>query len=132
MLSVFIIVSLMTWCLIKYISYIKHMESYLKNVKTRQPWIPYIGNLNILTMKSYSDHFKEISEFVLNSETPLKANVGPIFQILLDKPEDVKSILMSSYCLDKPYHFKFFQLPLGLLTQTCKTVGNQSNQHLSI
>lgn len=124
MISVILIVSLVTWALVKYVLHVNQMESYLKHVKTKQPWMPYIGNTSLITMKSVSDLFKESFEFALSNGTPFKANIGPVFYVVLDKPEDVKLILMSPACLDKPYSYSFYPLPLGLLTQRCKRLIN--------
>lgn len=121
MISVILILTLLIWGLAKYIFYIKHMEKHLKHLKTSGPSIPLIGNTSFFTMTSFSDFVRDSFEFILNNDTPLKASVGPIYYVALDRPEDVRTILMSPNCLDKPYTYGFYPLPLGLLTQRCKS-----------
>lgn len=120
MITVFLMVTLLIWGLVKYILCIKRMEKYLKHLKSDGPAIPFIGNTSFFTMKSVSEFAKNSFEFALKNDTPLKTNIGPVYYIALDQPEDVKSVLMSPNCLDKPYAYSFYPLPLGLLTQRCK------------
>lgn len=47
-------------------------------------------------------------------DTPSKVWLGPIFVLLLDKPEDVKVLLCSPESQDKPYPYEYFGLNLGL------------------
>lgn len=121
MLLVILILTLLMWGLAKYIFYIKHMEKHLNHLKTSGPSIPFIGNTSFFAMTSFSDFVRDSFEFILNNDTPLKASVGPIYYVALDRPEDVRTILMSLNCLDKPYTYGFYPLPLGLLTQRCKS-----------
>lgn len=106
---------------VKYIRYINHMESYFKHLKTkRKSSSPFIGNMNVLKAKNGSEFTMNAFKFVMKRDTPLKGNIGPAYFIALDRPEDVKTILVSPACYDKPYEYSFLPLPLGIVTQRCK------------
>lgn len=62
----------------------------------------------------------ELVRFATENETPLKSYVGSQLIITLDKPEDVKAILMSPNCLDKPWLYDLFPLPQSILIERCK------------
>lgn len=112
---------LMVVCgIVKYIRYINHMESYFKHLKTKRKSSPFIGNMNVLKAKNGSEFTMNAFKFVMKRDTPLKGNIGPAYFIALDRPEDVKIILMSPQCFDKPYEYSFLPLPLGIVTQRCK------------
>lgn len=49
-------------------------------------------------------------------ETPCRIWLGPILTIILGKPEDFQTILLSSKCLDKPYMYRFMDDNIGLFT----------------
>lgn len=96
------------------------MESHLKHMKTKKSIMPFIGDLDILSAKSGSQYLKDSINFMLTNGTPLKINFGPVYFIALDKPEDVRNVLMSNQCFDKPYFYNFLRSPHGLISQTCK------------
>lgn len=52
--------------------------------------------------------------------TPLKGYIGPVLCLSLDRPDDIKTVLMSSNCLDKPYLYQFYPRPCGILNARCK------------
>lgn len=103
------------------------MENHLKHLPVQKPSIPFIGNLIVqfLTAKNISEFLENFNIFTLQNETPLKASLGPIYNVVLDKPEDVKTVLMSQQCLDKPYTYNFFQSRNGLIGQRCKTTHKE-------
>lgn len=105
--------------LIKYISHVQNIESHMKDLKTL-PRIPFIGNIAFFMGKSLQEVYEEFIQIILKSGTPFKAQIGPAFFILLDEPEDVKTVLMSPHCLDKPYIYDFIHSPFSLLGQRCK------------
>lgn len=99
------------------------MESYLKHVKTTKMLIPYIGNMDFIH-ENFSNAMTQASDILLKVGSPMKFNLGPLFFVVLNEPEDVKTILTSSNCLDKPFSYGFFPSPRSILTETCKTSGN--------
>lgn len=133
MLTVFLIGSiLLIYGIVKYYRYINHMESYFKHLKKtrREEMSSFIGNMNVFKAINGSEFTNNVFKYVLKRETPLKGNIGPAYFVALDKPEDVKTVLMSSQCFDKPYEYSFLPLPLGIVTQRCKKSKNcHSNFH---
>lgn len=87
--------------LIKYFLHMRHMESYVKHLPTMHPAYPFIGNAHYFIGKSTSELFSGIVKFVQDKDTPSKSYIGPVLNITLDKPEDIRTVLMSSSCLDK-------------------------------
>ena len=109
--------------LVKYFLHMRHMESYVKDLPIMGPVYPFIGNAHAFIGKSTVELFHGIVNFVKEYETPSKAYIGPVLNITLDKPEDIKTVLMSSACLDKPYMYRFLPSTVGILTTECKTVA---------
>lgn len=105
---------------IKYIVHVQHMESYMKQIKSVSPRVPFIGNIPLFMGKSMQNVYEEVVEVVLRNTTPIKAQLGPAYFLIVDNPEDMKTILTSSQCFDKPYPYDFFHLPFGILTDRCK------------
>lgn len=105
---------------IKYILHVQHMESYVKNMKSISPRVPLIGNITLFMGKSMQNIYEEVIEVILRNKTPIKAQLGPAYFVIVDNPEDMKTILTSSHCYDKPYPYDFFHLTSGILTQRCK------------
>lgn len=95
------------------------MESYVKNLKSISPRLPLIGNISLFMGKSMQNIYEEVVEVILRNPTPIKAQLGPAFFIIVDNPEDMKTVLTSSQCFDKPYPYDFFHLTSGILTQRC-------------
>lgn len=122
--TVFLIFTLLVLCgVVKYVQYINHMESYFKHLKKqtrRKQKFSFLGNMNILKAANGSEFTRDIFNYVLKRQTPLKGNIGPAYFVALDKPEDVKTVLMSSDCYDKPYEYSFLPLPQGIVTERCK------------
>lgn len=119
--TVILIATLVVLCGIgKYVQYINHMESYFKNLKQRpgrKQRSSLFGNMNIFKATNGSDFTRDIFKYISNRETPIKGNIGPAYFIALDKPEDVKTVLMSTQCFDKPYEYSFLPLPQGIVTE---------------
>lgn len=130
MLTLFVV--LVVTGLIKYFLHMRHMESYVKHLPTMHPVYPFIGNAHFFIGKSTAELFSGIVKFVKDNETPAKAYIGPVLNITLDKPEDIRTILMSQSCLDKPYMYRFLPSTIGILTTECKNVpGKMSSKNLS-
>lgn len=115
------------WGAVKYVRYINHMESYFKHLKVKQKGKSrsFFGNMNIFNVKSGSEFTRDVFKYISKRETPLKGNIGPAYFVAIDKPEDVKTILMSPKCYDKPYEYSFLPLPLGIVTQRCKHISRR-------
>lgn len=115
-LAVFLIVT----GLVKYFLHVRHFESYVKHVKMGNRSLPFVGNAWSLIGKSTATLFKEITEVTKLNGTPLKGYMGPALIMSLDRPDDIKTVLMSSNCLDKPYLYQFYPRPCGILNARCK------------
>lgn len=119
MFVMFILVILVTWALIKYILVMYHNESYVKDLKCKQPFIPFFGNVISIIGMSSTEIFNEFIRFATQNETPLKMYIGPKLIIILDKPKDLKAVLNSTHCFDKPYVYGFYPCPQGISTEQC-------------
>lgn len=120
MIVVTLVIILIVIVLVKYFMHMNRLERYVKHLKIKGPVYPFIGNGHALFRKSTTEVFKEIMEYTRTNETPYKSYIGPALLITLDKPEDLKTILTSPYCLSKPFVYQFYPSPAGILTVTCK------------
>lgn len=120
MIAVMLIVFLVVTGLVKYFLHMRHFESYVKHVKMGNRSFPFVGNAWSLIGKSTASLFKEITEVTKLNGTPLKGYMGPALVMSLDRPEDIKAVLMSPNCLDKPYLYQFYPRPCGILNARCK------------
>lgn len=109
--------------LVKYFLHIRRMERYVKHLPMQLPHYPFFGNALALMGKSPKELFNEIVGAVRTNGTPLKGYLGPFLMITLDRPEDIKSALMSQHCLDKPYLYQFYPSPIGIFTITCEFIS---------
>lgn len=121
-----VFVLLCVFCLvllaIKYILHVRHVESYLKNVKSISPRLPLIGNVKFFVGKSVQNVVEDGVQVILQNETPMKAQIGPVTYVIVDRPEDMQTVLSSTHCLDKPYIYDFFYAPTGLINNRCKQI----------
>lgn len=122
MIALILIVILIVTVLVKYLLHIRHMESYVKHLNIRGPVYPFIGNAHVLFRKSTTQVFNDIIEFTKRIQTPYKSYIGPALLITLDKPDDLKTILTSPFCLSKPFVYQFYPSPAGILTVRCNVV----------
>lgn len=113
---VVLLVTLAIIGLIRYILHVKNMETYLKDMKTL-PHIPFIGNVKFFWGKTLQQMYEELVKVLIKNGSPLKIQIGPSFFVIVDHPDDVQAILTSPDCLDKPFIYDFFYLPLSILTQ---------------
>lgn len=120
MIVVTLVVILLVWLFFKYIQHIWRMESYVKNVKSLSKTLPFIGNVGFFIGKSPQEAFETMNKFCFEKGTPWKMYFGPELVVSLDKPEDMKTILMSANCLDKPYNYDFYPSSSGILNERCK------------
>lgn len=120
MFIVISVVFLVTWAILKYTLHMRHMESYLKNVKGRKDFIPFLIGAFANAGKTPTELFRNFIQSIEQNGTPVKQYIGPSVLITLDKPEDVKAVLTSSHCLDKPYYYGFYPCPRGIFTERCK------------
>lgn len=121
MIAIALLVFLVVTGLVKYFLQMRHFESYVKHVKMGNRAFPFVGNAWSLIGKSTTTLFKEITDVTKTHGTPLKGYMGPALVMSLDRPEDIKTVLMSPNCLDKPYLYQFYPRPCGILNARCKT-----------
>lgn len=120
MIALYLIAILVIAALVRYLIHMLHMESYVKHLQIKGPVYPFFGNALVMLGKSPVELFKEIVETLKLYDTPVKAYMGPILVITIDKPEDFKTILMSQHCVEKPYLYQFYPSTVGIFTATCK------------
>lgn len=121
MLAALLCVLFFVLALIKYILRVHHIESYVKNVKSiTKSRFPLIGNVQFFMGKSVQRVVEDGFQVILQNVTPLKAEIGPVIYMIVDRPEDMQTILTSTQCLDKPYIYDFFYAPNGLINHRCK------------
>lgn len=106
--------------IVKYVLYRRRIESFVKDLPALKPQIPIVGNALTFIGIDTARLFSGILEFIHLYGTPSVSWIGPVCNITLDKPEDVKAILMSQSCLDKPYMYRFLPSTRGILTAACK------------
>lgn len=123
MIAVMLIVFLVVTGLVKYFLHMRHFESYVKHVKMGNRSFPFVGNAWSLIGKSTASLFKEITEVTKLNGTPLKGYMGPALVMSLDRPDDIKAVLQSPNCLDKPYLYQFYPRPCGILNARCKKLN---------
>lgn len=111
---------LFVFALVKYLLQMRHLESYVKHLHIRGPVYPLIGNAHFMFRKSTTEVFQAIMEYTRITETPYKSYIGPFLLLTLDKPDDLKSILTSEFCLSKPFVYQFYPSPAGIITVRCK------------
>lgn len=119
MIGITLCVILLTFLTIKYILNKRRLQSYVKDLPSMQPTLPLIGNAHEFIGKSTAQLFTNIVKFIKDHETPSISWIGPCLTVTLDKPEDIKTVLMSPVCLDKPYMYRFLPSTVGILTTAC-------------
>lgn len=117
MITVTILLLLLFLSILKYILQIRYTESYVKNVKSVGKFIPFFGHALYLVRKSTDQVFIELVETIKRIDTPHKGYLGPKLCIVVDKPDDMKTVL--TQCLDKPFSYAFFPSKRGLAVETC-------------
>lgn len=112
-------VILLIWYIIRYVRGVCRMERSVKELKTLKPWIPIVRNATFFMGKRLEDVIQEFIKIIEVDGTPLKAQIGPAIFVMLDNPQEIQSVLMSTSCLDKPYIYDFLNNEFGLLAQRC-------------
>lgn len=133
MIFVVLLLILIVLGLVQYISHVQCMEEYLKDLQTL-PRMPLIGNVKFFLGKSLQQMYEELNGILLEKGTPFKIQMGPAYFVVVDHPDDMKTILTSPHCLDRPYIYDFIYLPNSILTQRGKftvLVHFQFNCHLT-
>ncbi|XP_055321750.1 cytochrome P450 4c3-like [Sitodiplosis mosellana] len=128
MFAVVALVILVTWALVKYVWKMYRNESYVRNLKCKQPFIPFFGNVLSIMGLTSTEIFNKFVQFATQNETPLKMYFGSKLIVILDKPEDLKAILLSQNCLDKPYVYGFYPCPRGIATEQCGVIWKKSRK----
>lgn len=122
MVLIAILVFLTVAFVMKYCLHMRKMESYVKNIPSASSgsFLPFLGNaLEMFVVKSTADLHKKTIAFFDRVDTPSKLYLGPYLQINLDKPEDVKTVLTSPACHNKPYFYQLLPNTKGLFTIKC-------------
>lgn len=118
-----ILMALIAIVVVKYCLHMRKMENYVGNIPFApvSMFLPFLGNvLTILQVKSTTDVHNKAVEIFEKVDTPSKLYVGPYLQINLDKPDDIKAVLTSSACLNRPNFFRFLpDILQGLITIEC-------------
>lgn len=120
MVFVLLCVFCLVLVLIKYILHVRHVESYVKNLKSISSRLPLIGNIKFFMGKSVQNIIEDSVQVILQDDTPMKAQIGPVIYVIVDRPDDMQAILTSTHCLDKPYIYDFFYASTGLINNRCK------------
>lgn len=132
MIALTLFVLLMVTGIVKYFLHMRHMESYVKHLKIKQPVYPFFGNSLLLYGKTATQIFNEIIDYMRMYDSPIKSYLGPFLVVSTDRPEDFKTVLMSPHCLDKPYIYQFFSSEAGLMSITCKFLNGKINILLEV
>lgn len=120
MFAVTLLLILLIFGVIKYCLNMRKMESYVKNIPSIPCiFLPFIGHGHAFAGKTSEAFFNLYQQFVAKVETPSKFYLGPFLVINLDKPDDIKTVLTSSSCLDRPYFYQFLPNTTGLFTIKC-------------
>lgn len=122
MIAIVLFVILVIVAVIKYNLHINHLERYVKDVRYIKPSYPFIGNLFLLVGKSTKELFDFFVKSIKNG-SPIKAYLAAQLYMAIDEPDDVKAILTSLDCLDKPYIYDY--VPHGLLAEKCKQTNHE-------
>lgn len=97
----------------------RRLESYVKHLPS-PPSLPFIGSgHHLIGISSSAQLFNIINRFGTKLDSPYKSYLGPVLNIIIDKPEDMKMVLMSPYCHNKPYINQFLPAKFGLEAITC-------------
>lgn len=78
--------------------------------------VPVVGILPKFLGKNNEEILNYILELMKQYETPVKVWIGPMLVLLIDKPEQLKTVLNSRNCLNKPYVYKFLDVNFGLMS----------------
>lgn len=119
MIALILSISLVLWVLVKQLKYFYRMESYMKSVKSPYPIVPLLGNAYSLMGKSSTEVCNDLLRFLKLNGTPTKAYLGTTLIVTVDEPEDLKTILSSPYCYDKPFGLDFLPNHLGVFQIRC-------------
>lgn len=65
-------------------------------------------------MKIFAEIMDTLIKIGSDLETPSVFWLGPIMIIVVNKPDDIKSVLMSPNCLQKPYMYNFVGSTKGI------------------
>lgn len=106
----FSIITLILWMVLRY----RRINSLVKDV-------PFIS-IDVLNLfKIGNRDIYEVATQISNSYERLgKGWLGPTLTIYMDHPDDLRTILNSKDCLDKPYIYRFLPAGNGLLTANGK------------
>lgn len=96
------------------------MEKHVKHLQAQSPVYPFFGCALAFLGKTSAQLFKEFVGSIKVNSTPMKAYIGPFLIVVIDKPEDFRTVLMSPNCLGKPYLYQFYPSTVGIASATCE------------
>lgn len=120
MIVISLLVFLIITAIVKYVLHMRNLDSYVKHLQTRPNYYPFFGNSLELIGRPAVEIFNDLIDFVKTHTTPIKVYMGPFLMVIIDKPEDIKTILMSPNCQDKPYYYQFYSRKTSILSATCE------------
>lgn len=106
--------------LVRFVLWKRRMNNYVSHLPTSDSRWPLLGSAGEMIGKDSVEIFAYGDRLIRQLGTPLKAWIGPMLNVTLDRPDDIKTILMSADCLDKPYMYRFMPSDIGILTVKCK------------
>lgn len=106
LVAVVLLITVLAWIFVRY----KRISDLVKN-------IPNVSSKKIHLFKIKSSNTFDLYNEISNSYERIgKIWCGPMLVILIDHPDDIKVVLNSKYCLDKPEVYRFTGLGDGLIT----------------
>lgn len=106
--------------IVKYNVFKNKMERSVRHIPLVRRPLPFIGNALVFWHDTTTDLFNAMTSIFERVDTPSKAYLGPFLVVHLDKPDDIKTVLMSSDCHNKPYFYQLLSNTQGLFTMKCK------------
>lgn len=119
MFALILTVFVLLFGFVRHLIYLYHMEGYVKHLKSTHRLLPAVGTAYGLIGKSTTEVYKHYLEFTKINSTPVKLYLGSKLIVMVDNPEDMKIILSSQHCVDKPFVYDFFPYRAGVFTTRC-------------
>lgn len=71
--------------------------------------------LNIFKLSFHQEIYNEITKFCDAAPHPSRYWLGTILVVFVSSPEDMKTILNSPHCIQKPYMYEYLGVKNGLM-----------------
>ncbi|XP_059611827.1 uncharacterized protein LOC132258514 [Phlebotomus argentipes] len=78
--------------------------------------LPILGSALAFIGRDQEDYLEVLMEIVKDIEGPTRVYLGPQVYMVISTPEDVKTLTMTTGCLNKLDVYRFFHCPTGLAT----------------